>query len=92
MITAEEARMMSRPDPAVVKSHLRFIEAAIKRDAPLKNETIIKTEPYCRWLYDSDRDPTASVVIDELVLLGFTVSLYYTESGQFVDMGLRIKW
>lgn len=92
MITAEEARLMARPDPELVKSHLGVIEAAIKLAAPSRNETIIKTEPYCRWLYDSNRNPTASAVIDELILLGFTCSLYYKENGPFVDMGLRIQW
>lgn len=91
MISAEEARKLQLPDPEVVKDHLRIIETAIKRDAPSKSETIIRTEPYCRWLYDSERTPTVSAVIDELTRLGYTLDLYYQER-QFVDMGLRIRW
>lgn len=90
MISAEEARKMIGP---IKEQYLNDIEANIKAAIEKKHfETIIRSEPYCYWLYaEKYHDATVETVLSELRELGYHISLYYKES-QFVDMGLKISW
>lgn len=90
MISAKEARKAVGPTK---DDHLDIIETYIKAAIEKKQlETIIRTSPYCTWLYSENmRDNVADAVIAELRELGYTVKLYYQVS-QFVDAGLQISW
>lgn len=91
MITAKEANDISGTKTEVF---IEFIEEKIKASAKLgKHEVIIRENPYSGWLYVgyNKLHDNEKACLDELKTCGFDVDLYYNE-GQFVDIGLRIKW
>ncbi len=90
MITAKEASELSGPS---VKDYTAEIEKHIKAAAGKKEkQCIIREKPFADWLYhEKECSPAAKGALKVLRDNGFELDLYYVE-GQFVDIGLRIKW
>jgi gp48 len=92
MISAKEAYDIATPK---LDEYREFLDKKI-REAANKGETsvIVRESPYDMWLYIEteldDRD--AKRCIKELRDLGYTVSHFYKEGSQFVDVGLFIDW
>ena len=94
MISAKEAYNLSAPN---LDKYRAFIDECIRNaTAAGKLKIEIREDPYNVWMYDESRlskkDACAAKVIKELRNLGYTVSLYYSEGSQFVDMALVISW
>lgn len=89
MITAKEAAELSGPS---AEDYLKLIEEYITKAAANKaRQTMIREEPYARWLY-SKPSGEASKALTTLKELGYTVEHYYKEHSIAVDMALVIKW
>ena len=93
MISAKEAYDLAAPR---LDEYLAFIDARI-RAAAAENKTsvIIREDPYGHWLYGGEStisDPAVKKCLAKLRELGYTVTEYYREDIQFVDMGLQISW
>lgn len=91
MITAEQAAEMAGPK---AEEYLEFIEKKIIDAAKNQNrEIIIRDNPYCNWLYGSNKSNPDEVrkALKVLSDNGFKTSLHYQEN-QFVDIGLKIEW
>lgn len=90
MFTANEARELSGP---IAEEFIQSIEKRIKEAAAKGDrEVVIRTKPFCDWLYkESDLKGETKKAVKMLRDAGYTVQLYYSE-GQFVDIGLWIRW
>ena len=93
MISAKEAYDLASPK---LDEYLSFIDAKIREAASAgKTSIIIREDPYGRWLYGGEStisDPAVKKCLAKLRELGYSVTEYYREDIQFVDMGLHISW
>lgn len=93
MITADEARRMCGAESKRIEIAMAMADAAIREAAGRGERAVImRQREWCSYPA-SDEDKEVCLKCREAVaVIGFKVSEYYDEGGQFVDCGTRIEW